>query len=452
MIPTHVIIERLQAVPVAIDNLPPTVAGVSTDTRTVRPGELFVPLRGERFDGHDYLEAALARGAGLVLADCTVCVPHLRVANTLDAYQTMARWWRDQFTLPVVAVTGSAGKTTTRELIRAVLATDGGPVLTSEANENNDIGVAKLLLRLDEDHRAAVVEMGMRGPGEIARLTRTARPTVGVITNVGSAHIGRLGSHRAIAQAKCELLAELDPSATAVLNADDACLLAAARAVWSGPTITFGLEAGDIRGRFDGELLWVGDVAFKPPLAGAHNRLNFVSALAVASSLGLDLEKVRTRMGNVVLPGGRSGILTLADGITLLDETYNSAPESMRAALALLAELPCERRIAVLGQMRELGDFSVPLHRDVGEWCRTLGIDQLFVLAAGADTAALISGAVPMPVESFNTCEALAEGLAEFVRPGDGLLFKASRSIGLEHAIESFCHRRQRPHPQERAE
>jgi len=416
---------------------PAFVVGISTDSRTVGPGELFIPLRGEHFDGHDYVRSAFARGAALALADREVEVPHLRVADTLAAYQALGRWWRDRFDLPVVAVTGSAGKTTTRELIRAVLAT-AGPTLASEGNENNDVGVPKLLLRLERTHRSCVVEMGMRGEGEIARLTRAARPTVGVITNVGSAHIGRLGSYEAIARAKCELLAEMDPHAVAVLNSEDERLNAAARRVWFGTVITYGLDAGDVRGHFDGERLWVDGVDFHPPLPGRHNLMNFLAALAVARHLGLDLGTVRDRLGEVNLPAGRSRVTHLSGGIALVDETYNSSPESARAALHLLAGLPADRRFAVLGQMRELGDFSAELHRALGEECRKLGIDGLYVLEADGDSRALVAGAAPLATRVYSDCGQLATELAAAVRPGDAVLFKASRAIGLERAVAAF--------------
>lgn len=425
----------LEAEAVGLSTLPDKLIGVTTDSRAVTPGSLFVPLIGERFDGHDYLETALANGAALVLSEKPVLVPHLRVAATLSAYQRLGRWWRQQFTIPVVAVTGSAGKTTTRELIRAVLAT-AGSVLASTGNENNDIGVPKLLLQLDETYRFCVVEMGMRGPGEIARLAQCALPNVGVITNVGSAHIGRLGSLQAIADAKCELLAEMDSECTAILNGEDERLLATSAKVWSGAQLTFGLDTGDLRGKLEKDMLWVEGIAFPVLLPGRHNLLNFLAALAVARSLGLEFAAISTALNSVALPEGRSHFVQIA-GLTLIDETYNSAPESAQAALALLAQLPGTRRIAVLGQMRELGEFSAEAHHTVGERCAQLGLDQLFVLA-GDDTGALANGAKPIPVEIFLDQETLVQRLVQFAQPGDCILFKASRAIGLERVLKAF--------------
>ncbi|MBW4698151.1 MAG: UDP-N-acetylmuramoyl-tripeptide--D-alanyl-D-alanine ligase [Aphanocapsa lilacina HA4352-LM1] len=431
--------------------LPMSVRGVGTDTRALAPGALFVALRGERFDGHDYARQAVAGGAALVIAERPVAVPHLRVADTLEAYQTLARWWRDRCTLPVVAVTGSAGKTTTRELIRAVLAT-AGPVLAPPGNENNDVGVPKLLLQLTDAYRYCVVEMGMRGPGEIARLARCAAPNVGVITNVGSAHIGRLGSHAAIADAKCELLAELPCSGIAVLNGEDERLLSTARRHWAGPVLTYGLDAGDVMGSFDGVHLHVDGIAFIPPLPGRHNHLNFLAALAVARHLGLDLLQVRERLQDLYLPTGRSLVIALEGDVQLIDETYNSAPESARAALVWFAGLPGRRRIAVLGQMRELGEFSRNLHRALGENCRRLALDEVVVLEAGEDTEALVAGAGSLPVVQLVSHRAVAEYLAERVQPGDRLLFKASRAVGLERVLAEFQDLFRAGTPSERAQ
>jgi UDP-N-acetylmuramoyl-tripeptide--D-alanyl-D-alanine ligase len=425
----------LKAEAVGLSTLPEKILGITTDSRAVTPGSLFVPLVGERFDGHDYLETALANGAALVLSEKPVPVPHLRVADTLNAYQQLARWWRKQFAIPLIAVTGSAGKTTTRELIRAVLAT-AGSVLASTGNENNDIGVPKLLLQLNETHRFCVVEMGMRGPGEIARLAQCALPSISVITNVGSAHIGRLGSLQAIADAKCELLAQIDFECTAILNGEDERLLTTSSKVWSGSQLTFGLDAGDLRGKLEGDQLWVKGVSFPVLLPGRHNLLNFLAALAVARRLGLDFQGISTQLNSVSLPDGRSHLMKIA-GLTLIDETYNSAPESAQAAIALLAQLPGTRRIAVLGQMRELGEFSTAAHHHLGERCAQLGLDQLFILA-GEDTDALANGAKPIPTEIFLDQEALAQRLGQFAQPEDCILFKASRAIGLERVLKAF--------------
>ncbi|WP_287128442.1 UDP-N-acetylmuramoyl-tripeptide--D-alanyl-D-alanine ligase [Candidatus Cyanaurora vandensis] len=403
---------------------PGELVGVSTDTRTLQPGELFVPLIGERYDGHDYLGLALERGAGCVLSARPTDLPHLRVSDTLGAYQQLARWWREHFQGPVIGVTGSAGKTTTKELIAQVL----GPfILKTPANENNDIGVARTLLSLEPTHRAVVVEMAMRGPGEILRLAQTARPTVGVITNVGLAHVGRLGSPQAIARAKCELLIGLEPDGIAVLNGEDELLLQTAAEVWSGKTLTYGFTENTY---LAGELHHRG-LTFTLPLPGRHQALNFLAALTVAEALGYKLADLSS-LPALVLPGGRLRILTLPQGITLVDETYNAAPEAVLACLDWLAEYQGGRRLAVLGMMGELGDFALPLHRTMGERVRDLRLDGLFLYGNGPEITALAQAAYPVPSQVHAELATLAYAITKDLQPDDRVLFKASRAVALE--------------------
>jgi UDP-N-acetylmuramoyl-tripeptide--D-alanyl-D-alanine ligase len=228
----------------------------------------------------------------------------------------------------------------------------------------------------------------------------------------------------------------MDFECTAILNGEDERLLTTADQIWFGSTLTFGLEVGDLQGKLEGDQLWVDGISFPVPLPGRHNLLNFLAALAVAHTLDLDFSTISKQLNSVALPEGRSHFVQLA-GLTLIDETYNSAPESAQAALALLAQLPAKRRIAVLGQMRELGEFSADAHHKVGQRCGQLGLDQLFVLA-GDDTDALANGAKSIPVEIFLDQETLAQRLAQFAQPGDCILFKASRAIGLERVLKAF--------------
>jgi UDP-N-acetylmuramoyl-tripeptide--D-alanyl-D-alanine ligase len=225
---------------------------ITTDTRHLQPGNLFVALRGENFDGHDFARMAIAKGAIAVISDSYSAtqldgVPQLQVEDTLVAYQQIARWWREQFQIPVIAITGSVGKTTTKELIAAVLSTRG-KVLKTQGNYNNEIGVPKTLLEMSPEHDYAVIELGMRGSGQIALLTQLVRPTVSVITNVGTAHIGLLGSEQAIADAKCELLTEMPSTGVAILNHDDQRLMATA-AIWQGQTLTMAWRVVIYKGR-----------------------------------------------------------------------------------------------------------------------------------------------------------------------------------------------------------
>ena len=428
------------------------VIAITTDTRTLKPGEAFLALRGERFDGHHFVEQAIAQGAvcAIVDADFTADpnLPLLTVEDTLVAYQTIARWWREQFTIPIIGVTGSVGKTTTKELIAAVLATQG-KVHKTQANYNNEIGVPKTLLQLTSNHNYAVIEMAMRAKGEIALLTQIARPTIGLITNVGTAHIGRLGSEQAIAEAKCELLAEMPQNSVAVLNSDNRRLMDTAATVWSGETLTYGLEGGDLKGELiDTHTLRVEGLDLPLPLPGYHNASNFLAALAVLKIIqgpGLTPTQLYTPLQtglSVQLPAGRAKCYELSNDILILDETYNAGLESMIAALKLLIETPGQRHIAVLGTMKELGERSLEFHQKVGKMAQELNLDALFILADAEEAIAMATGAKGLPVVEMgkmdveNIHNQIAEQLIEFIQPGDRILFKASHSVELNRVVE----------------
>lgn len=414
------------------------VQGISTDTRSIKAGEWFLALKGDRFDGHQFVAQAMAQGAtGVIAQDPVETFPQLQVKDTLAAYQAIARWWRQTTQTPIVAVTGSVGKTTTKELIAAVLATQGTPVLKTRANYNNEIGVPKTLLELSEAHRYGVIEMGMRGPGQIALLTQIAQPDVAVITNVGTAHIELLGSEQAIADAKCELLAELKPTGTAVINYDNERLRQTATGVWSGRCLTFGLQGGDIHGKLlNAATIEVNGINLPLPLPGKHNAMNFLAAIAVMTAFGLDWQPLSDATLVLDLPRGRAARITCPNDLVLLDETYNAGVESMTAALHLLKETPGQRHIAVLGTMKELGPHSIRLHEQVGQVVRALQLDALLTLADPAETAALAQGASPVPVESFEQPHVLQSRLRELLRPGDRVLFKASRAVALDRIVD----------------
>jgi UDP-N-acetylmuramoyl-tripeptide--D-alanyl-D-alanine ligase len=392
--------------------------GIATDTRTIEGGEVFLALRGDNFDGHQFVAKARDLGAiaAVVDRDWQAEVPNfplLRVDDTLKAYQAIARWWRDQFSIPIIAVTGSVGKTTAKELIAAVLSTSGN-VLKTQYNYNNEIGVPKTLLELSPTHNYAVIEMGMRGLGEIALLSQIARPTVAAITNVGTAHIGRLGSEDAIAQ------------------------------VWQGKTLSYGLEGGDLCGELlNNDTMLVEGVELPLPLAGRHNAVNYLAALAVAKVLGIKWEVLQQGL-SVQLPDGRARRYDLPQDVVILDETYNAGLESMLAALRLLADTPGKRRIAVLGTMKELGERAIEFHRQVGKAARDLNLDALFVFADFEEAAAMAAGAAGVPfveigdITAENGREDLAQRLLGFVEKGDRILFKASHSVELNRVVEKF--------------
>ena len=460
---------------------PASLAAVSTDSRADLNGALFVPLVGERFDGHRFLETALAGGAAAAVAqrdrlspeqlEAVVALgrPVWLVDDTLLAYQELGRLWRRQLAVPVVAVTGSAGKTTTRELIRASLACLGS-VVASSGNENNDVGAPLTLLKADATTCALVVEMGMRGLGEIERLSRCAEPDVAVITNIGTAHIGRLGSREAIATAKCEISAALRPDGLVVIPAGDSLLEAALAAGWSGRVqrvaladdeLAPGTPPADLVGRLVAPSPASGSDSERPeaerldadhlaterleveglppmslPLAGRHNARNLLLALAVALELGVAPAALSDLA--VEVPGGRNRRLQLG-GVTVLDETYNASPEAMLAALDLLAAQPLPAdaaRYAVLGTMLELGESSLALHRRVAERARNLGLDGLVIVDGGAEGAAMLEAAAGLErlVRVARPEEAL-EPLLGWLRRGDALLLKASRGVALERLL-----------------
>jgi UDP-N-acetylmuramoyl-tripeptide--D-alanyl-D-alanine ligase len=445
----------LQTQPIALDAIAAQSAGrIITDTRELEAGDIFLALRGETFDGHSFLTTAAERGALAAIVDQVYVdslealappLPLLPVADTLAAYQAIAYWWRTQLDLPVVAITGSVGKTTTKELVAAVLA-QYGQVHKSSANFNNEIGVPKTLLEMGPEHQFAVVEMGMRGRGQIALLAQIAQPDVGIITNVGTAHIGILGSEQAIAEAKCELLAEMPKSSTAVLNGDNPRLMATAPTVWRGKQICYSLEAkglglADLKGELVGETLVVHGLNFPLPLTGEHNALNYLAALSTVKALGLDWTPLQAGI-KVEIPGGRAKRYELADDVVILDETYNAGLESMLASLKLLSQTPVPeqgRRIAVLGTMKELGDRSCEFHRQVGQRVQELGINALLVRADLAESAAMAAGAEGIAlVEEFADHDALIAHLKTLIQPGDRFLFKASRAVGLETVVQAL--------------
>lgn len=415
-------------------------SGIQTDTRLIKVGEVFVALRGEKFDGHEFVPTAIAQGALAAIVDSDYenpGLPVLQVKNTLEAYQKIGRWWRDRFQIPVIGVTGSVGKTTTKELIAAVLATQG-QVHKTYGNYNNEIGVPKTLLELNATHDYAVIEMAMRGRGQIAELTQIARPTIGVITNVGTAHIELLGSEEAIAQAKCELLTEMPRDSIAILNYDNPLLISTAAQVWPGQVVTYGLSGGDIQGQLiDNETIEVAGKRRRLPLRGRHNATNFLVALAVARVLGIDWSLLPDTI-TVNMPTGRSQRFTLANDVVILDETYNAAPEAMLAALQLLADTPGKRKIAVLGAMKELGERSPELHQRVGETARELQLDGLLVLVDGKDAEVMVDSAQGIPSECFATHAELVTRLKTFVQSGDRLLFKAAHSVGLDRVVKEL--------------
>ena len=418
------------------------VGRVCTDSRQLQPGDFFVPLVGERFDGHHFLAQLPEHKvqAAVVSRSWTEPLPsgllHWRVDDTLLAYQQLALLHRRALAKPLVAVTGSAGKTTTRELIRAALAPLGA-IQASEGNNNNDVGVPLTVLGASAADAALVIEMGMRGPGEIERLSRCTEPDLAVITNIGTAHIGRLGSREAIAAAKCEITAGLHPKGTVVIPAGDPLLESALAAVWSGRVLRVRLAddpevESDLVGDVNGDQLLIGADRLPLQLEGRHNARNLLLAVAVADQLGVSRKALQAMQ--VTVPGGRNRRLQQG-GLTLLDETYNASPEAVLAALELLAAQP-GRRFAVLGTMLELGERSLELHQEVAARAVQLGLDGLVLVDGGAEGKAMAEVAAPLPhLQLVSHPEDAAAPLAAWLNSGDVLLLKASRGVALERLI-----------------
>ncbi|NES98982.1 MAG: UDP-N-acetylmuramoyl-tripeptide--D-alanyl-D-alanine ligase [Sphaerospermopsis sp. SIO1G1] len=432
----------LSAVPLNLSSsaLTQTICGIQTDTRTLQPGEVFLALRGQKFDGHEFIPTAIEKGAVAAIVDYAYDnpgYPVLQVNNTLKAYQEIAKWWRKTFTIPIIGVTGSVGKTTTKELIAAVLGTQG-KVHKTYKNFNNEIGVSTTLLELDRTADFAVIEMAMRGKGQIAELTEIAQPDIGVITNVGTAHIELLGSEKAIAEAKCELLAEMPQDGVAILNYDNPLLMQTSQKFWSGKVISYGFLGGDIQGNLiSNDMIEVGGMNLRLPLPGRHNASNYLAALAVAQVLGIDWKKLENGV-MVNMPGGRSQKFNLPNDVVILDETYNAAPEAMIAALQLLADTPGKRKIAVLGAMKELGSRSLDLHQQVGEMVEKLNLDGLLVLVDGQDAKMIADSAKGICCECFTTHDDLLARLKTYIKSGDRLLFKAAHSVGLDQVVNQL--------------
>lgn len=439
------------------------VAGASIDSRTIRPAELFFAIVGRNENGHDFIGQALERGAcGAVVSESHVADrsrARIRVDDTSLALQRLAAAVRDRSGIRVVAITGSMGKTTTKEATAAALSARFR-VLKTEGNLNNLYGLPLSILRLlyGNDEQAAVLEMGMSAPGEIARLTEICRPDVGVLTNVAEVHREFFPSLEAIAQAKGELFAGLAAEAVAVVNADDPLALGEARR-FLGRRISYGLAA-DAQIRADSIertarglrfAAWDGTerAVVSSALFGRHHVYNLLAALAAARALGLTLAEASGPLASVRPGSHRGERLGYREGFLVIDETYNSNPAALAASLLALSEEPASRRIAVLGDMLELGERAEALHLESGERVAASGMELLIgvgswgsVLVEGARRAGMLEGSTRVAASA----EEAGEILAGILRPGDLVLLKASRGVALERALSSV-NRRFTPEP-----
>lgn len=432
--------------------------GVSIDTRTVAPGELFVAIRGEVHDAHAFVDKAIERGAaGLLVesgrsqSDWTNRAAVFEVPSTTRALGRLAAGHRRRFAGPVVAVTGSNGKTTTKEIIHSVLATRG-PCLKNEGNLNNEFGLPLSLLRREREHWAAVVEIGMNHRGEIAPLAEVAHPTVAVITNVGTAHIEHLGSREAIAAEKGDLLLGLDASGTAVLNADDARVMSqAARA--PGRVLTYGRAPGaDVsaesvsfaaRGAFAFALRTpAGDVEVEVAGLSETTVINALAAAAVGLAVGLSLDEIAAGLAAFAGVSGRMAPRSAPGGLHVIDDTYNANPQSVGAALESLARLKGSAHgIAVLGDMGELGEQSETLHAEVGRAVASTGTDLLVTLGPRSRVIATTAREAGLGQEAVVVCDDphdAVNAVRDRAESGDWVLVKGSRAMRMERVVEDL--------------
>ncbi|MGA7241542.1 MAG: UDP-N-acetylmuramoyl-tripeptide--D-alanyl-D-alanine ligase [Terracidiphilus sp.] len=429
------------------------VTGYSIDSRTVAPGDLFCAVRGERLDGHDYVAAALDRGAvaavvsrakAALLPDAVLAVPLLIVEDPLVALQELALHVRRRWGKRVIAITGSAGKTTTKEAIAATLAAKFN-VLKSQGNLNNAFGLPLQLLRLQPEHEYAVVEMGMNHLGEIAALARIASPDWGVVTNVGTAHIENFTEGQAgIARAKYELIAALPTAGVAFLNCSDPYVSQFGRD-FHGKVVYFGIGPcgdpaildvkEDISGLNVHFRAGEHDGTFKLGLLGEHNAQNAMAGLAVALEAGVPLDAAVAALESLT-PGSKRGEVLEIGGATILNDSYNSNPEALRSMIQTLAARPAQRRILVAGEMLELGEHAPKLHAAAGKTAADAGIDIVVGVRGNAQhlaAAACLSGVAAIFLPDAATA---GEWLAKNLQPGDVVLIKGSRGVQLERAIE----------------
>ncbi len=425
-------------------------ASVSTDTRTLAPGDLYVALRGPNFDGHEFVTQAAQKGAvgAMVERPLDLELSQLRVADTRTGLGVLAAAWRQDFSVPLVAVTGSNGKTTVKEMLAAILSCRGR-VLATLGNLNNDIGMPLTLLRLqNEDY--AVIELGASGPGEIEYLSHIARPDVVVLNNTGKAHLEGFGSVEGIARAKGEIISGLAARGVVVLNGDDRWAPLWRELAGGHRVLSFGMEAAadvsadprqlttlwnrqGFRCRFDMRTP-EGEVTIELGLAGRHNLMNALAAAAAAMALGAGLEDIRRGLAGIRPVRGRLQTRTAGDGPRVIDDTYNANPDSVVAAIDVLVSAP-GRRWLVLGDLAELGPESERLLGELGTRARAAGLDRLCTVGviSSAATRAFGPGA-----EHFATRQALVEGIRGYMGPDDYVLVKGSRSAAMELVVNAL--------------
>ncbi|AIS52711.1 UDP-N-acetylmuramoyl-tripeptide--D-alanyl-D-alanine ligase MurF [Thermoanaerobacter kivui] len=434
------------------------ITGISTDSRKITKGELFVPLKGERFDGEDFVKDAVSSGAVAVitadlrnvelLKDTTVAV--IYVKDTLTAFHEIAAYYRKKFDIPFIAVTGSSGKTTTKDMIAEVLSKKYA-VLKTGGNFNNEIGLPLTIFRLESYHQIAVVEMGMSGIGEIKRLKEIAKPQVAVFTNIGVAHIEKLGSRENILKAKAELIEDFGENNVIVLNADDDMLVRLPQ-TYRGKYYKYGITNGDVKAyniekdeRGVRYVLKVRELEKRVELSipGMHNVYNSLAAICVGLEFGVSVEDMADALREFKPEKMR---LNIIDGgkIKIIDDAYNANPDSMKAALTVLRDLDSKRKVAVLGDMLELGEYSKEAHKDIGKFVLECGIDVLVTSGNFAKYIAEEAKICGMNSSNIFICKNNEEAnkvLDSIIKEGDLILVKGSRGMKMEQIVHHLQER-----------
>ena len=421
---------------------------VGTDSRNVLPGQLFVALKGEHFDGHDFARQAIAGGAAAVLVDHEIldAIPALVVKDTYKALGELASYQRNQMNLPLVAITGSNGKTTVKEMLASILrAACQHPeqVLATQGNLNNHIGLPLTLLKLQQQHRYAVAEMGMNHSGEISYLSHIAQPNVAVINNAASAHIGELGSLEAIANAKAEIFDGLEADGVAVINADDDFAPLWKAAATSHKVISFGLKnKADVSAHYHLEAsnslieikMQQNKFEVKLPVPGLHNVSNALAATAAALALGITQEAIVQGLENFVGIPGRLQHLAGINGSLVIDDSYNANPGSMKAAIDVLLSQAGEK-ILVLGDMGEMGEGAEALHADIGCYAKAGGVNALLTVGM---LSAKITQAFGSRARHYESVEDLKADLVAHMSPNTAVLVKGSRFMKMERIVKAI--------------
>jgi len=420
------------------------INSVGTDSRAIESGQLFVALKGENFDGHDYAAQSLQQGACAVMVSQEVAGPAVLVKDTRLALGDLSAYWRNKFSMPVVAITGSNGKTTVKEMLASILkvaAGDDAKVLATQGNLNNDIGLPLTMLKIEQQHEYAVLEMGMNHRGEIRYLTKLAKPNVALVNNAGSAHIGELGSYEAIAEAKGEIFEGLAKDGIAIINADDVFADFWKKLAAQNKQMTFGLnQQANVSARYQLNVMNsniqmttpIGNVNFDLPAPGEHNVRNALAAATAALALNVPLNKIAEGLTHFAGVKGRLQSKAGFAGAKVIDDTYNANPLSMKAAIDVLAGNQ-GTRIFVMGDMAELGDDAAEMHAEIGAYAKAAKIQTFYALGQLTPEATKAFGASG---KHFESVETLVDALRKEMNSNVTVLVKGSRSARMERVVD----------------